>query len=400
MSLTRIVCLLAALALITAWAGVFGGVALAQERGISLTTTYTNIAVEPGQDIVLSITVANDGDVGENIDLEVSSGPDDWGAIFRDQGQQGYKVQSVYLAAGASQAVDFVAETPLDAEVGDYRFVLKAEASDQGASSSLAIDIAVSETGAATGEVLIVAQYPKQSSETSSAGTYFQFDVNIRNLSSDDQSFDLVAYRPSLGWNISFKASEKTISSLLVAAGRQSSVTVLVVAPAYTIPDAYPITVIVGSGETVETLDLTATVTGAGELYLETETGALNADATAGNETTVRLLVYNLGSKTLQNIAFSPYQPPTGWKVSFEPDTIEEISPQTLSSVAVTITPSKDSIPGDYDVKVRASGADAFEEIELRVTVETSTLWGWIGIIIVIIVVAAVAVVFMRVGRR
>jgi len=43
---------------------------------------------------------------------------------------------------------------------------------------------------------------------------------------------------------------------------------------------------------------------------------------------------------------------------------------------------------------------DTTDNIDVRVTVETPSIWGWIGIAIIVIVVIGVAVIFARLGRR
>ena len=52
-------------------------------------------------------------------------------------------------------------------------------------------------------------------------------------------------------------------------------------------------------------------------------------------------------------------------------------------------------------VYVRASGKQAVaDEMGIRVTVETPTIWGWVGVAIILIVVIGVIVIFMRFSRR
>jgi uncharacterized membrane protein len=64
------------------------------------------------------------------------------------------------------------------------------------------------------------------------------------------------------------------------------------------------------------------------------------------------------------------------------------------------IVPSGDAIAGDYIVKVRASNDLANGEVDLRVTVETSLLWGIIGIGLIVLVIVGLGYVFRRYGRR
>jgi uncharacterized membrane protein len=49
---------------------------------------------------------------------------------------------------------------------------------------------------------------------------------------------------------------------------------------------------------------------------------------------------------------------------------------------------------------LNASSEKASDKIELRVTVETPTIWGIVGIGIIVVVIIAVAIIFTRLGRR
>jgi len=46
------------------------------------------------------------------------------------------------------------------------------------------------------------------------------------------------------------------------------------------------------------------------------------------------------------------------------------------------------------------NSTDASGNADLRVTVETPSIWGWVGIGIIVIVVLGVAIIFARLGRR
>ncbi|MDE2764948.1 MAG: hypothetical protein OXI25_00760, partial [Chloroflexota bacterium] len=64
------------------------------------------------------------------------------------------------------------------------------------------------------------------------------------------------------------------------------------------------------------------------------------------------------------------------------------------------ITPPSDAIPGDYAVTITARSPEDFSDVEFRVSVSQSTIWGWLGIVIVIIVLGGLIGLFVRLGRR
>jgi uncharacterized membrane protein len=55
---------------------------------------------------------------------------------------------------------------------------------------------------------------------------------------------------------------------------------------------------------------------------------------------------------------------------------------------------------GDYSVAVGVEGEKASKNLEFRVTVKASTVWGWVGIAIIVLVVLGLVVLFVRMGRR
>ena len=66
----------------------------------------------------------------------------------------------------------------------------------------------------------------------------------------------------------------------------------------------------------------------------------------------------------------------------------------------MTITPADQALVGDYSVGVNVTGEKSTKNLEFRVTVRTSSAWGWMGIIIIVVVVAGLVFLFVRVGRR
>ena len=79
-------------------------------------------------------------------------------------------------------------------------------------------------------------------------------------------------------------------------------------------------------------------------------------------------------------------------------DTLKTSDPQ---SVDVNIKPPPKTVAGDYMITINVSGKEATaDKMDIRVTVKTPTIWGWVGVIVIVIVVAGLFVIFMRFGRR
>jgi len=68
--------------------------------------------------------------------------------------------------------------------------------------------------------------------------------------------------------------------------------------------------------------------------------------------------------------------------------------------VTASIVPSNDAIAGDYVVSFDASAGQVGDSVDIRITIETSPLWGFIGIGLIVAVLAGLWWVFRTYGRR
>jgi len=115
---------------------------------------------------------------------------------------------------------------------------------------------------------------------------------------------------------------------------------------------------------------------------------------------TEQLEIRNDGTQPLEQVALTA-SAPTDWQVTFSPsDTIESIAPQTSQTITATLVPSNDAIAGDYVVTYRARTTDANGSVEIRMTIETSPLFGFVGLALIVLVLAGLWWVFQRYGRR
>jgi uncharacterized membrane protein len=135
-------------------------------------------------------------------------------------------------------------------------------------------------------------------------------------------------------------------------------------------------------------------------MTLTTPDGRLNASGTAGSQIAREITIANDGTADLLGVTPS-VTAPTGWEVTFEPETVDVPAGQTIN-VMSTIVPSNDAIAGDYVITYRASAAEntASADENIRVTIETSLTWALVGIALIVVVLAALGWVFARYGRR
>ena len=91
----------------------------------------------------------------------------------------------------------------------------------------------------------------------------------------------------------------------------------------------------------------------------------------------------NTGSAPVTGVAFSSTTP-TGWTVEFTPADAATVDPGTPVPVTATITPSADAIAGDYELTITAKGAEASDDVTIRVRVETPQLWWIVGVVLIV----------------
>jgi uncharacterized membrane protein len=90
---------------------------------------------------------------------------------------------------------------------------------------------------------------------------------------------------------------------------------------------------------------------------------------------------------------------PTGWKVEFDTPSVTVPAGKEVQVVA-HVTPSSDAIAGDYVTTFKATAPVATAEADVRVTIQTSLLWGIVGIGLIALVLIGLWWTFQRYGRR
>jgi uncharacterized membrane protein len=169
-------------------------------------------------------------------------------------------------------------------------------------------------------------------------------------------------------------------------------------------PGEYPITMEVSSGTLKQSINLKAIINSKSVVDLTTPSERLNADATAGSESSFPITVKNTGTSPLVNVTLSSAgtKHPTGWTVKFNPEKIDKLDVNTDKEVIVTVKAPEKTIAGDYIVSIDAQPESKATQktMDIRVTVLTPTIWGWLGVGIVVLVVIGLIFMFWKLGRR
>ena len=310
---------------------------------------------------------------------------------------------------GPSQSLRLRVDLPDERPpAGSYRFGLRVTSPDGSVeydSARYTIEVPEPPESTDTG-VAVTVTFPALSGPATSE---FEFEIVIDNDTGADTSFNLSAAAIDQagqvlpGWDVSFSPSfgqERVISSISVGDALNERIDVRVTPPRNTAPGDYfiPVQVQDDAGFQAEAL-LLVTVRGRGEVFMSTDTGLLNLDATAGEEASTKLRLTNFGTGDLADINLLA-DAPSGWEVSFEVDSVESLPLNNQIDIVTTVLPAADAIPGDYLVTLRANHPDTNSSLELRVTVAQSTIWGWLGIVLVVVVILILGGLFMRLGRR
>jgi uncharacterized membrane protein len=252
--------------------------------------------------------------------------------------------------------------------------------------------------------ITLSTEFPKL--EAIAAGS-FQFNVTLNYKGGINRVFDLKTSAPS-GWDVYIQPqyeSGKRISSISIDSsysGMSKSITAVVSSPSYPPPDPgeYKVLVEAVSGNVSGSIELAAKITAKYTLSAVPLHELYNTSAQSGKDNIFSIQVTNLGSAQIDNVIFDSTHP-EGWEIKYTPDKLDSIKTSDPKVVDVNIKPPPKTVAGDYMITLRVSGKQASaDRMDIRVTVKTPTIWGWVGVIIIVIVVAGLFVIFMRFGRR
>jgi len=274
----------------------------------------------------------------------------------------------------------------------------------------VAADATTTDTATATTETIVIPNelkinvvYPKLSGK---AGENFEFKFDLVYQGTDEATFDIIAEAPTKDWFVAVSPTyeDKKISAVKLTPGKTESLKLIVIQPVNTdLQKAgdYKLKVKVSNADLKldSEFEFLATVTATYSVGFTPKYGVLNTQATSGKNNPFVFVLTNSGSGDLNNITFKA-DAPQKWIVKFEPEKLETMKAGATQDIKVTITPPDKTIAGDYMLNFSINSADASKNADLRVTVETPSIWGWVGIGVIVLVVIGVAVIFARLGRR
>jgi uncharacterized membrane protein len=372
--------------LVALFAAAARPVPTAAQAGLSITTPFPAVSVQPGGSANFELTVS----ASENmrVALSVEGVPDDWQASLTGAGGE---VQAAFVGPGSPAAVTLSVDV---ADGASGATTLTVVAQGGGDTARLDVDLTVAEE--AGGSVTLEPDYPALMGR---ADQEFQFNLTLANDTSQQLTFGLEAQGPQ-GWDVSIQPSGETrAASVTVDARGSQRLEVRTTPPVQTAAGTYPIAVAVTAGDFSGTTELAIEVTGSVQMRLTTPDERLNTTANAGAVRDFEVLIINDGTSPLSAVQLSG-SGPSEWVIDFEPAMIEQIAPGESASAVAHITPSGNAIAGDYAIAITADTEAASELLDIRVTVETAPIWGLVGILLIAAALGGLAWIFRRYGRR
>ena len=358
----------------------------AAQTGLSITTPYPSVSVQPGASVTMTVTVAVRQ--SSRVALALQGLPNGWHGSLSGGGNE---IHAVFVQAGTPLDVTLTVEVPDDAHGAQTIGVV-----GNGDGQRSRLDVELDVASAAGGSASLESDYP---SLQGPADQDFQFNLTLSNETPQQLTFALNAQGPA-GWSVSIQPTgEANAASVTVDARGTQRLEVKATAPAEVAAGEYPIQVAVASGQYQAGADLVAIVTGKVEMQFVTPDQRLNTSANAGSSRDMQVVVVNTGTSPLRSVTLSGTGP-SGWDIKFDPATIDAVAPTDSVTATAHITPADSAVAGDYSVTLTARTEDANESLDIRVTVETPPIWGFVGIGLIIATIAGMAWIFRRFGRR
>jgi len=359
--------------------------------GLFLTTRYPALTVRAGETTTIDLSVRNFKLPPQAVKLSVPETATGWKATLLGGGQP---VAGLEVAPDSEERLQLRLEPPSGAGHADYHFTIEAK-NDQ---YDLKLPITVTIGEELPAKLKMTTSVP---SLRGTATTSFKYRVTVNNDSGRDATVNFSADAPK-NFQVNFTEAygSQQLTSLPIEAGKSKDVEASITLPRETPGGDYKITLHAKSEAASADLPVSLTIVGQPQLALSGQGGRLSAEAYAGQDSEIMLVLRNTGSEAARDIELNA-STPEGWKSNFEPKQVPEVAPNAQQQVKLILTPSERAIAGDYQMTVRAGSSGGLSEsANFRITVLTSTLWGAVGIAIIAIALLVVVFAVARFGRR
>ena len=359
-------------------------------KGLFLLTDYPAMTVRPGSTSSINLKLQNYGLPPERVELNVSGAPQGWVATLIGGGQP---VAAALPATNSSVSFELRVDVPKEAPVGTTNLTVSAK----GASSEVTLPVEVRLATDLPAKLSVTPQLPELRGTSKST---FEFQLSIKNESGKKVLVGLSSEVPqNFDGTYTEQYGSQELNALPLDPGQSKDVKLKVRPPNTVSAGKYKATARATAEDAVVTSELVVDITGQPKIDITGREGILSTRASAGVEASVPIVITNTGTAAADQVELSG-SGPSGWKVEFDPKSVDRIAPNENKEVQARITPTVKAIAGDYVTTLRANARGESASSTFRVTVGTSTQWGIIGVGIIgaalLVLVGAVA----RFGRR
>jgi uncharacterized membrane protein len=359
-------------------------------KGIYLMSDYPAVTLRPGATSNVTLRLQNYAMTPERLALSVAGVPAGWTATLMGGGQP---VEAAMPATNSSVSLELRLDVPKDAPMGTQTLTVSAA----GATTKVDLPVQVTLAKDLPAKLTLTPQLPELRGTSKSS---FEYQRGIKNDSGKRLTVSLSAQAPQ-NFDASFteQYGSQELNAVPVDAGQTKDVKLKVTPPNTAAAGDYKVTARVAAEDASATADLGLTITGQPKLDISGREGLVSTRASAGKETSVPVVITNTGTAPADNIDLSG-SAPSGWKITFDPKTVDRIAPNANKEVQALITPTEKAIAGDYVTTVRASARGESASTNFRVTVTTSTMWGIAGVGIIGVALLVMVGAVARFGRR
>jgi len=359
-------------------------------KGIYLMSDYPAVTLRPGETSSINLRLQNYDMAPDRLALSVSGVPTGWTATLMVGGQP---VAAAMPATDSSVSLELRLDVPKNAAEGTQTLTVSAT----GASTKAELPIAVTLAKDLPAKLTLTPQLPELRGTSRSS---FEFQLAIKNDSGKKLTVSLAAQAPqNFDASFSEQYGSQELNAVPIDAGQTKDVKLKVRPPNTAAAGSYKVVARVGAEDASATADLTMDITGQPKLDISGREGLVSTRAAAGKETSVPVVITNTGTAPADDVELSG-SAPSGWKITFDPKTVDHIAPNENKEVQALITPTDKAIAGDYVTTVRAAARGESASTTFRVTVTTSTMWGIAGVGIIGIALLVMVGAVARFGRR
>ena len=359
-------------------------------KGLFLLTDYPAVTVRPGSTHTISIRLQNYALPPERMTLTVAGVPQGWTATLLGGGQP---VAAAMATTNQSTTLQLRLDVPANAAMGTQNLTVSAKGQGAEVSLPLAVTLARDLPAKLTLE-------PELPSLRGTSRSSFEFQLKVKNDSGRNLVISLAAQAPqNFETTFTEQYGSQELSSIPVEAGQSKTVKLKVRPPSTAGANRYPVTVRASAEDASADAAVALEIVGQPRLALTGRDGMVSGRAEAGKEASIPIVVTNTGTAPAEEIELTS-SAPSGWKISFEPKTIDRIPPNQNKEVQALVTPPEKAIAGDYAPTFTAAARGETASQQFRIAVATSTMWGIVGAGIIALALLIMVGAVARFGRR